>query len=300
MPITYPKVGDPIPGTNLKYEAADIANLKSGGGTPTSFKEETPAGVLPPVGGEPVTGDLGNLRVALRSALSEATQQTAASRMQQLSGLVEGGAAPNVFLAAIGLAQSGLRTTQETVFGDIMAGYKDQTEARQKEIDRINELRLEFGSAVPSNVTDLKTALDLVAPLVDRERKLRLDKMAQEQAEDNDIESWAESFAKGEISIGNVPAAIRTQVKVRADAIMAKLETEAKQEYKDRIAFRLENKTSDFDTERALIVQDDNLTVVEQREIIEYVDTLEQQQKAAKKSSGKGFLNFLYPPMPKL
>ncbi|MEK9194622.1 MAG: hypothetical protein AAB884_02320, partial [Patescibacteria group bacterium] len=113
--------------------------------------------------------------------------------------------------------------------------------------------------------------------------------------EDNDIESWAESFAKGEIAIGNVPSKIRTQVKVRADAIRDKLEEEAKKEYQDRIAFRLEKKTSDFETERTLVLQDNNLSVIEQRDVLEYIDSLEQQQKAAKVKGGKGFFSFLNP-----
>ena len=43
--------------------------------------------------------------VALRSALTEASQNTARNRMTALSGLVEGGAAPSVIQSAIGLAQ---------------------------------------------------------------------------------------------------------------------------------------------------------------------------------------------------
>ena len=244
--------------------------------------------------GAKAVGDLGNLRTALRSALNEAARKRVENQFRQVAPLSEG--VPGTIGAVVDMIRSGVKTPVETTFSDIMTTFKDASEAKQKELDRINQLRLEFGSAVPSSVTDLKTALDLVAPLVDKERKLKLEKMAQDQAADNDIESWAESFAKGEVAIGNVPSGIRTQVKVRADAIKTKLETEAKQEYKDRIAFRLEKKTSDFETERSLVLQDDNLTVVEQREIIDYIDTLEQSAKATKKSSGKGFFNFLNPP----
>lgn len=113
-----PKIGEPIPGTNLKYEEADIINLQSN--TPTSFKEETPAGTLPSSG-----SDLSNLTKALRSALGEASQQQSASRMTQLSGLVEGGAAPSVINAAIGLAQSGLRQRQQDIFSDTISGYTE-------------------------------------------------------------------------------------------------------------------------------------------------------------------------------
>jgi len=282
-----------------------LSKLSAGAATPGNLPPIPPVVPSGPVdtGGAPAVpagtggvGDLGNLRLALRAALSEATQTQAGSRIKALSPLLEGGAAPNVITAALGLAQKGLAQTEESIFGDIMAGYRDATEARQKEIDRINELRAEYGSAVPSSVTDLTTALDLIAPTVDKERKTRLEKMASDQAEDNDIESWAESFARGELSIGNVPSKIRTAVKVRADAIKTKLEGEAKEEYKSRIAFRLEKKTSDFEIERALATQDENLTVQEQRGLIDYIDGLEAAQKASKKSGGKGFFSFLNQP----
>mgnify|MGYP001602201622 CR=1 FL=1 len=270
---------------------------------PTNVKSETPASTLPavsPVKPEPAAattqeavGDLGNLRIALREALNEAGRRRIENSFKMIAPFATG--TPGTIGSVVDMIRAGVKSPIETTFSDIVASFKDASEAKQKEIDRINELRKEFGSAVPSSVTDLKTALDLVAPLVDKERKLKLEKMAQDQAADNDIESWAESFAKGEIVIGNVPSKIRTAVKVRADAIKAKFEIEAKQEYKDRIAFRLEKKTSDFDTERTLALQDDNLTVVEQREVIDYIDTLEQAQKAAKKSGGKGFFNFLNP-----
>ncbi len=238
-------------------------------------------------------GELANMRIALRSALNEAAARRVENNFRTVAPLSTG--VPGTIGAVVDLIRGGIKSPVETTFSDIMAGYKDATEAKQKEIDRINELRKEFGSAVPSNVTDLATALDLIAPSVDKERKLKLEKMASDQAEDNDIESWAESFAKGEITIGNVPAKIRTQVKVRSDAIRTKLEDEAKSEYKSRIAFRLEKKTSDFETERALVIQDDNLTVAEQREVIDYIDSLEQAQKAAKKKGGGGFFSFLNP-----
>lgn len=264
---------------------------------PTNTKSETPASALPPLPSAGGTGDLGNLRTALRSAFSEAAQGTAANRISQLSGLVGGGANPSVINAAIGLAQSGLKTSQETALSDVMSAYKDATDAKKSELDKINVLRSQYGSLVPSNVADLKTALDLIAPSVDKKNKLEFDKMAKDlqdsQAADNDIETWAEGLADGTYKPGNVPAAIRTKAVVRADTIRKKLEVEAKEEYKSRIAFRLEKKTSDFETERSLVMQDSNLNVAEQRDMIDYVDQLEQAQKAASKSSGKGFFSFL-------
>ena len=280
--------------TNLIIAGGSL-NIPERGGVAPGVVEETPAGVLPPLGGAATGADImSNLSKALKAALTEAGQTVAKQRMTAMSGLVEGGAAPSVINAAIGLAQSGLRQTREDVFGDVMATYKEQTQARQKEIDRINDLRAEYGTLVPSNVTDLDTALNLIAPLVDKERKLKLEKTAKDQQDDEDVESAAEFVAKGG-SLAQVGGSsdYKAKVRIRAEAIKSRLETEAKQEYKDRIAFRLEKKQSDFETERTLAIQDDNLTVVEQREIIDYIDTLEQSVKAAKKSGGKGFFNFL-------
>lgn len=270
--------------------AGGTLNLPERVGAPAAGPTtETPAESLTPKG-----SSLGNLRIALRAAAEEAGKERVASRLEQFQGAGLG-RTPGTLGSIADIVRGSVKPGVEQTFSDTLAAFKEANEAKQKELDRINQLRLEFGSAVPSSVTDLKTALDLVAPLVDKERKLKLDKMTDEQAEDNDIESWAESFAKGEVAIGNVPSKIRTAVKVRADAIRTRLEGEAKQEYKDRVAFRLEKKQSDFETERSLVLQDDNLTVVEQREIIDYIDTLEQSQKAAKASGGKGFFSFLNP-----
>jgi len=262
----------PILNENLNTSSAELSKLPSEEGTTT------------------VTTNLGNLKTALRSALTEASQNTAANRLKAMSGFVEGGAAPSVIQAAVGLAQKGLSSTKENAFNDIMTGYKDATDAKQKELDRINELRAEYGSLVPNNVTDLKTALDLIAPNVDKENKLRLQQLADDQASDNDIESWADSYSKGEVTITSVPSAIRTAVKVRADKIMEELETEAKQEYKDKISFRLEKKTTNFETERGTVLADGNLSVAEQREILDYIDSLEATQKETKSKEGGGFI----------
>ncbi len=274
--------------------AGGTLNLPSRVGEPAGGPvAEVGIEALPPI--DKGAGPLGNLRMALRAAAEEAGKARIASRLEQF-GVAGLGKAPGTFGNIADIVKKSVQPEVRGIFGDIITSIKEDKEARQKEMERINQLRAEYGSLVPANITDLTTALNLIAPTVDKERRLKLEKMATDQAEDNDIESWAESFAKGEIVIGAVPSKIRTQVKVRADAIKTRLETEAKQEYQDRIAFRLEKKTSDFETERSLVLQDDNLTVVEQREIIDYIDTLEQSQKAAKKSSGKGFFNFLNPP----
>lgn len=266
-------------------------------GAPVEQRAAAPVGTGPAFAPSPGTeqaGDLGNLRIALREALNEAARKRVENNFKLLAPLGSG-AAPGTIGSVVDLIRGGIKPAVETTFSDIMAGYKDATEAKQKEIDRINQLRLEYGSAIPSNITDLQAAIDLVTPLVDADRKRAIDKMAKDQAEDNDIQSWAESYAKGEVSIGNVPAAIRTQVKVAADKIRLQLESDAKSEYKERIAFRLEKKTSDFEQERTLVLQDDNLNVAEQREVLDYIDGLESAQKASKAKGGKGFFSFLNP-----
>ena len=273
----------PVPGgTSNPLPSGATSAIPNGGGQ-----------AIQPSAGTETAGDLGNLRIALREALNEAAKSRVEKNFNIAAPL--SGGVPGTLGSIVDMIRGGIKAPVETTFSDIISGYKDATDAKKKEIDRINELRAEYGSVVPSSVQDLSTALDLIAPTVDKERRLALEKMAKDQAADNDIESWADSFARGEVSIGNVPAAIRTAVKVRADKIKATLETEAKSEYKSRIAFRLEKKQSDFDQERGLTMQDDNLTVVEQREVIDYIDSLEAAQKAAKKTSGKGFFNFLSP-----
>src|SRR3990167_3746440 len=115
--------------------------------TPSSFKQETPATVLPALPAPTQkTGDnqLGNLTVALRTALTEASQATARSRMEALSGFVSGGAAPSVINAAIGLAQGGLRQRQEVIFKETVGAYQEEQrmadERRKSAFSMINTM----------------------------------------------------------------------------------------------------------------------------------------------------------------
>lgn len=257
----------------------------------------------PPVtsGAQPAS-ELENLRLSLRSALSEAAQQTSASRMQQLSGLVGGGAAPSVINAAIGLAQQGLATSQESVFGDVIDAYKETSALKQKELDRINELRLEFGSAIPANVTSLATALDLATPLIDQERDLdRRQKLASlanslksGQTDDEDVETAAE-FVAGGGSLAQVggSAAYKAKVRIRAEEIKKGNEETAKQQYKDAIALRLNNSKvtmATYDSERGRIFEDESLTAVDRREALDYIDGLENTQKeTAQQNNNYGY-----------
>lgn len=266
-----------------EQNAIFLSKKMGGGGTAAPAAEG--GGAPMPEAASP-GGELGNLRLALREALNEAGRRRVEGNFKALGGLASG-APPGTVGSVVDLIRGGIKPTVEQTFSDIVTGYKDANEAKQKELDRINELRLEYGTAIPSTVKDLQTAIELVQPLVTADRARAIKKMQNDQAVDNDIESWAESFAKGEISIGNVPSGIRTAVKVRADAIRDQLEGEAKTEYKDRISYRVERKVSDWETERNLVLQDDNLNVAEQREVIDYIDGLEASAKAAKASGKK-------------
>lgn len=300
----YASQGQPLPPVSARVAEATQYGIQNYSGTAeqnAAFLAKKLGGGAAPAAGASADapmpeavgpgGEMGNLRMALREALNEAARKRVEGNFKALGGLATGGP-PGTIGSVVDLIRGGIKPTVEQTFSDIITGYKDATDAKQKEMDRINELRLEYGSAVPSNVTDLATALDLVTPLVDKERRAKLAKMASDQAVDNDVESWADSLARGEISIGNVPAGIRSAVKVRSDAIRDTLEGEAKEEYKTRIGFRVERKVSDWDTERNLVLQDDNLNVAEQREVLDYIDGQEQAAKDAKVAGKKNSSSF--------
>lgn len=131
---------------------ARIAELR-GYSTPSASPDSSSPTALP--GASSSIGDLSNLRVALRSALTEATQQKSKSRIEALSPLLEGGAAPNVIGAAVGLAQQGLKQTQENYFNDIMTGVKDaQQSADQARRDTLNSINTMIDNGVFSDMPD--------------------------------------------------------------------------------------------------------------------------------------------------
>jgi len=332
---TVPGVASPTPTPAAPTLAASTstaaAAIAASAGKTTYVPPEPPKQpeFLPPA------ASLTNLRIALRSAAEEAGKTRMANALGQF-GAAGLGKTPGTLGSIADIVRGSAAPSVRGIFSDVMTGVREFQQAKQKEIDRINEmrqndynrandryyaaliretenmydnkqremdrineLRAEFGSAIPANVTDLATALSLIQPLIDAERdldkKIKLadlaKKLKSDQAEDSDIESWAEYIAGGG-AVGNVPSSIRTAARVRADQLTDKRELEAKQEYKDKIAFRLERKTTDFETERNLVIQDNNLTTEEQREILDYIDSLEQQQKNAKGQGGLfSFLN---------
>lgn len=114
--------------------------LKTQQSTPMNTKQETSSGVLPSLPDASKSGDLDNLRLALRSALSEAAQNTAKNRMTQLSGLVGGGASPSVIQSAIGLAQSGLQDSRESIYKETLNFVTE--EQRMKETKRTSAINM--------------------------------------------------------------------------------------------------------------------------------------------------------------
>lgn len=277
--------GNPSVRSADRIVAGGTLNLpEKSGGAPTTPGEETPAGTLPSIGGPTAPGPLGNLRLALRSAAEEAGKKRIAGRLEQFgeAGL---GKTPGTLGDIANIIKRSVQPTVQQTFSDVMKAYEEANEAKKKELDRINELRLEFGSVVPSNITDLTTALDLVAPLVDKERKLRLDKLLQDQQGDNDIESAAEFVANGgSLSQIGGNADYKAKVRIRANEIREELEVKKIQEEKDLIAFRIERKISTYETERSQYAVDERLTAEERRMMIDYIDSLEQSKKASKAS----------------
>src|SRR3990167_8244892 len=100
--------------------------------TPTSFTQEAPL------------GNLSNLRSALKTALQEAAERKSESRIRAVSPLMEGGAAPSVLTAAIGLAKQGLAESRDRLFSDIMEGVSEEQKIadtkRKSAMDSINQM----------------------------------------------------------------------------------------------------------------------------------------------------------------
>jgi hypothetical protein len=93
-------------------------------------------GAVPPGTGQAAVtttglGDMGNLRLALKAALTEAAQTKQDSRITAMSGLLEGGASPNVINAALGLARSGLQQKSEDIFNTVMESRTEEIKLQE-------------------------------------------------------------------------------------------------------------------------------------------------------------------------
>src|SRR3990167_4204690 len=126
-------------------------------------------GGLPPLGTIPdtdtaPTSNLGNLRLALSNALTEAAQTTAKNRIGQLSGLMGGGANPSVLKAAVGLAQGGLAQSKQSIVSDVMSAYEKTIEEERKRIEFNPD---QFRSA-QGGIYDLKNNKWIVTPPIEK------------------------------------------------------------------------------------------------------------------------------------
>lgn len=273
-------------------QAGGMLNLP--GETPTNVAAETPAGDLATGTPQP-GGKLSNLRLALRKALTEAGRKRIETNLGVASPLIKG-AVPGSLGGIVNLVRTGVQTSVQDAYQTTVEEMEREDEAKAKELGKIQELRLEYGSAIPSNITSLDDAIAFVEPLVDEERKLKLKKLKEDQDIDNDVESYATSYANGEIAITSVPQGIRSQVLARSKVLGEELQGKLKTEYQDGVTFRFEQGITDFNTERQRVINGEEtpdgfdlsgLAPAERREYLDWLDAQEEEQKAAKKPKPK-------------
>ena len=293
---------DAILAANKGNAAVKSANLIiAGGNLNLPDKVAAPAGGVAPGTGVPAggldpasqaqdaassaVGEMGNLRMALKAALNEAGKNRVANNYSQMAGAGLTGI-PGTVGSVVDMIRGSAKTGVESTFSDIMTSYKDATEAKQKELDRINQLRLEYGSAIPAGVTSLQEAIALVQPLVDQERddsrRKGLGKLSSDQAEDDDIQAWAEMVASGERTISQVPSKIRTAVNTLSQTISTKNKEGAMNTLRENILFDIEQKVNTYEGLRSETRNSGDLEPNEKRELLSYIDGLENEQKASK------------------
>jgi hypothetical protein len=258
----------PAAGTGLANGALDAATSVQGGAASN-------------------LGSLANLRLALREALNEAGKNRMANSYSQIAPLA--GGVPGTLGSVVNMIRSSAAAPVESVFNDVVTAWKEDAAAAEKEKARIQELRIEFGSAIPAGVTTLDEAIGYVTPLVDKENNLRLAKLQQDQQTDNDVETWAQFLAEGG-SMSSVPTKIRTQAQNRATAIMTEKEEKYKTEFKDTLKLFASKKYNTYEELREIVKKGGSLANFdlstlngrEMDEYIGYIDELELAEKQAK------------------
>lgn len=124
---------------------------------PSSLAGTMPGAIPPPEATSTAQGgNLMNLQTVLRSALNEATQKKAEDRMKAVSPLIEGGAAPSVFTAALGLVKQGLQTSEEHKYSDVTQAYEKQLELMKSNPDNFRN--------VQGGIYDIKKNTWLLSP----------------------------------------------------------------------------------------------------------------------------------------
>jgi hypothetical protein len=256
-----------------------LATTQQTGSTPITAQQQAPS-------------DLGNFRAALRMAAEEAGK----NRMSTLGGVMGGLGinTPGTIGAISDILRSSTGPSVNAVFSDFYEAYKTADEYKKKELDRILDLRLEFGSAIPDNVTTLAEAVKYVTPLIDKERALeneerqaemksKLQKAIADQQADGDLKGYATCIANGgSPSECGVPEKLRSQVMLEAAKIEDMDTQNAILDEKQKIKYRLDKKLSNYEKERASVYEETDLTYSEMREIIDYIDGLEWASKNTK------------------
>lgn len=117
--------------------AGGTLNLPGPETAPRSVKSETPASELAPAAtgaaGE-TGGNLGNLRIALRSALNEAAKKRMANQFEQVSGALGGEFVPGTIGSITQMIRAGVETPVESTFRDITTALQDQQNFAQQMI----------------------------------------------------------------------------------------------------------------------------------------------------------------------
>ena len=140
------------------------------------------SGKLPAEGAattEAPVGDLSNLRLALRNALNEGAQKRSASNFTALSKTGAVGV-PGSIASVVDLIKGSAQSDATTIFDDVITTLDKERELKAKQADQINTLRAQYGSLIPAGVTDISKALDLIAPAVDKENKLKIAKLQKD------------------------------------------------------------------------------------------------------------------------
>ena len=112
--------------------AGGSLNLPDGVGAPASGPAAgtgLPAGGLDPASqaqgaGAQSVGELGNLRIALRSALNEASKNRVASNYQQVAGVT--GGVPGTIESVVDMIRGGVKAPVEQTFSDIMKTFEEE------------------------------------------------------------------------------------------------------------------------------------------------------------------------------
>lgn len=238
---------------------------------------------------------LGSLRIALRAALNEAGQRRTAGNFSALGDLTEG-LPPGSMRSVVDLIRGSTAPAIETVFSDIVSGFEAELESKRKEKEKIQELRLEYGSAIPAGVTSFDEAIKYAEPLIDEERRLALEDDRAELAEEGDIDGYAICLAQGgTASSCGIPNKYRADAQIRAEEYILKEKEAAFTDEKKKISDRISRKASTYAQEREQIWANANLSFDEQRDLIDYIDTLETIAK-----TGKGPMSVYNPPAPNI